>query len=116
MLANGTEVARRDVDATSRQHRCGGQWGGRAAAAAAAWRRQRQRGNDVGSAVVLPPRATAVATKTPAVTAMAGAQTITNNKLKMAAVMATETAMMTAATMTMKMKAPVASAAAAAVW
>jgi hypothetical protein len=32
--------------------------------------------------VVLPPRATAVATKTPAATAMAGAQTTTNNQLK----------------------------------
>jgi hypothetical protein len=44
----------------------------------------------------LPPRATAVATKTPAAIVMAGAQTTINNQLKLAAAMATETAMMTA--------------------
>jgi hypothetical protein len=46
----------------------------------------------------LPPRAAAVATKSPAVIAMAGAQTTINNQLKLAAAMATETMTMTAMT------------------
>ncbi len=41
---------------------------------------------------VLPPGATAVATKTPAATAMAGAQTTINNQLKAATATATEMA------------------------
>jgi hypothetical protein len=53
--------------------------------------------------VVLPPRAAAVAMKTPAATAMAGAQTI-NNQLKAVTVTATETMTMTATTMTMETK------------
>ncbi len=54
---------------------------------------------------VLPPRATAVAMKTPMVTAMAGAQTTINNQLKAATATATETGRMTATTMTMETKA-----------
>ncbi len=43
------------------------------------------------AAAVLPPRAAAVAMKTPAVTAMAGAQTTINNQLNASTAMATET-------------------------
>jgi hypothetical protein len=51
---------------------------------------------------VLPSRTATLVTKTLAATAMAEAQTTTNNQLKAAAAMATEKAMMTVATMTMK--------------
>jgi hypothetical protein len=51
---------------------------------------------------VLPVRTAAVATKTPAATAMVGAHTTINNQLKEAAATATETAMMTVMTMTME--------------
>ena len=47
---------------------------------------------------VLPTCAAAVAIKTPATTAMAGAQTTINNQLKAATATATETTMMTATT------------------
>ncbi len=50
------------------------------------------------AAAKLPPRAAVVAMKTPAATAMAGAQAITNNQLKLAATTATKMATMTAAT------------------
>ena len=53
------------------------------------------------SATVLPPRAAAVAMKTPVVAAMAGAKTTINNQLKALTATATETAM----TMTMETKA-----------
>jgi hypothetical protein len=59
---------------------------------------------------VLPPRAAAVETKTPAATAMVGAQTTMNNQLKSAT--ATETATMTATTMRMETKATEVAAAA----
>ena len=59
---------------------------------------------------VLPPRAAAVAMKTPAVTAMVGAQTTINNQLKSGT--ATETATMTATTMRMETKATLVAAAA----
>jgi hypothetical protein len=62
---------------------------------------------------VLPPRTAAVATKTPAATAMAGAHTTINNYLKEAAATATETGTMTVTMMMMETKA---TAAAAAVW
>jgi hypothetical protein len=52
---------------------------------------------------VLPPRAAAVAMKTPAATAMVGAQTTFNNQLKSATAM--ETATMTATKMRMETKA-----------
>ncbi len=52
------------------------------------------------AAAVLLPRATAVAMKTPAVTAMAGVQTTINNQLNALTATATETATM----MTMEMK------------
>jgi len=52
---------------------------------------------------VLPPRAAAVVMKTPAATAMVGAQITINNQLKSAT--ATETATMTATTMRMETKA-----------
>jgi hypothetical protein len=55
---------------------------------------------------VLQPRAAKVATKTLAVTAMAGKQTTINNQLKAAAAIATEMATMTATTMTKSTKAP----------
>jgi hypothetical protein len=55
--------------------------------------------------VVLPLHSTVVATKTPATTAMVGAQSTTNNQLKVAEAMATETGTMTVTTMTMKTKA-----------
>ena len=61
---------------------------------------------------MLPPRAAAVAMKTPAVTAMVGAQTTINNQLKSGT--ATETATMTATTMRMETKATSVAAAAAA--
>jgi hypothetical protein len=54
------------------------------------------------TAAVLPPRAATVVTKTPAVTAKAGAQTKINNELKVVAATATITATMTAMTMTIK--------------
>jgi hypothetical protein len=54
---------------------------------------------------VLQPRAAAVVTKTPAGTAMAGKQTTINNQLNAAAATATETARMTATTMTKSTKA-----------
>jgi hypothetical protein len=54
---------------------------------------------------VLPPHATAVATKTPVATAMAGEQTTINNQPKAAASKVKEMATMTATTMTMEMKA-----------
>jgi hypothetical protein len=57
---------------------------------------------------VLQPRAAAVATKTPAATAMAGKQITINNQLKAAATTATGMATMTATTMTKSTKAPVA--------
>ncbi len=66
-------------------------------------------------ATVLPPRAATVATKTPAATAIVGAQTTINNQLKAETATATATATMTATMMTMKMKA-MAVAAAAAAW
>ncbi len=44
------------------------------------------------AAAVLPPRAAAVAMKTPAVTAMAGEQTTINNQLNASTATATETA------------------------
>ena len=53
-------------------------------------------------AAALPPRAAAVATKTPAATAKAGAQTTINNQLKSAT--PTETETMTATTMRMETK------------
>ena len=56
------------------------------------------------AAAVLRPRAAAVAMKTPAVTAMAGAQTTINNQLNAS----TATATMTATTMTMETTATVA--------
>ena len=56
------------------------------------------------AAAVLPPRAAAVAMKTPAVTAMAGVQTTINNQLNAS----TAKAMMTATTMTMETTATVA--------
>ena len=59
---------------------------------------------------VLPLRATTVAMKTLAATAMAGAQTI-NNQLKAALVMAMETAKMAATTMMMETKGKMAAAA-----
>jgi hypothetical protein len=46
------------------------------------------------AATVLPPRDAAVAMKTPAVTAMAGAQTTINNQLNASMPTATETATM----------------------
>ncbi len=63
------------------------------------------------TAVVLPPRAATMVTKTPAATVMAGAQTI-NNKLKAAAETATEMEAMTVTTTKMKTKAKAAAAAA----
>ncbi len=54
---------------------------------------------------VLPPRAAALAAKTPVATAMAGEQTTINNQPKAAAPTAMEMATMTATTMTMEMKA-----------
>ncbi len=63
---------------------------------------------------MLPPRSATVATKTPAATAMAGAQTTINNQLKAATATATATAMMAVTTITMKTKATVVVAAAAA--
>mgnify|MGYP000751559869 CR=1 FL=1 len=54
------------------------------------------------TAAALPPRATAVATKTLAATAKAGAQTTINNELKVAAATATITATMTVMTTTIK--------------
>ncbi len=62
---------------------------------------------------VLPPRAATVAMKTPAVTAMAGAQTTINNEQKSVTATATKTATMTETTMTMETKAM---AAAEALW
>jgi hypothetical protein len=53
------------------------------------------------AAAILPPRATAVAMKTPAVTAMAGAQTTINHQLNASTATVNETAM----TMTMETKA-----------
>ncbi len=66
------------------------------------------------SIAMLPPGAAPLATKTPAATAMAGAQTTINNRLKAVAATATETAAMTAMTMTMETKAAAVAAAAAA--
>ena len=54
---------------------------------------------------VLPPRAVAVAMKTPVVTAMVGAQTTINNQIKAATTMAMEMATVTATAMSIKMKA-----------
>ncbi len=53
---------------------------------------------------VLQPRATAVETKTPVGTAMAGKQITINNQLKAVAATATETATMTATRMTKSTK------------
>ncbi len=64
---------------------------------------------------LLPPRTAAVATKTPAATALAGVQTTINNQLKVAAALAMKTAMMTATTMMVRMQTKVAAATAAAV-
>ncbi len=79
-----------------------GDGGGSGSLPAAAVRWQRGSGDDVGqyvgsatalgmaaAAVVLPPRAAAVAMKTPAVTAMAGAQTTINNQLNASTATAT---------------------------
>jgi hypothetical protein len=115
-----------------RQH-CDGKRGGSvaaaeaAAAAAAAARRQRGsgggRGQCIGSTTavgmaaaaaataMLTPRTAAVATKTPAATAMAGAHTTINNQLREAAAMATETVAMKATMMTMETKATATAAA-----
>ncbi len=59
---------------------------------------------------VLPRRALTVSAKTPAATAMAGAQTTINNLLNAAAATAREIATMTATTMTMETKVTVAAA------
>jgi hypothetical protein len=75
--------------------------GSMGAAAAEAWWRQLGSGSlgavaaAAATAAALPPRAAAVATKTPVATAMAGAQTI-NNQLKAAAASAMELAAMAA--------------------
>jgi hypothetical protein len=66
-----------------------------------------------GTAPALPPRTTLEVPKSPAATAMVGAQRAINNQLKAVAAMGTKTMMMTAMTMTMKLKA---TAAAAAAW
>jgi hypothetical protein len=76
--------------------------------AAAAWRRQLG-GGSLGAAAAT--AATAVATKTPAVTAMAGAQTTINNQLKAVAETGMEMVTMTAIMTTMKTKAEVAAVA-----
>ncbi len=60
----------------------------------------------------LPPCTAMVATKTPAATAMVGAQTTKNNQLKAAVAMVTEIAMITAMTTMMQEKAKTASSAA----
>jgi hypothetical protein len=54
---------------------------------------------------VLPPRATAVAMKTPMTTAMAGAQITINNQLNAATATSKETVMMTGTMMTIETKA-----------
>jgi hypothetical protein len=59
---------------------------------------------------VLQPRTIGVATKTPAVTVVVGAQISINNQLKVVAVMARETMTTTTTTMTMKTKGSVAAA------
>ncbi len=51
---------------------------------------------------VLPPCAATVATKTPVATAMVGAQATINNQLKVVMATATDVAMMTVTTTTMK--------------
>jgi hypothetical protein len=95
--------------AAARRQRGGGGGGQRCGSAAVA-------GMAVAAAAtaVLPSRAAAVETKTPAATAIGGAQTTINNQSKAATATATETATMTATTLTMKMKATAAAAAAAA--
>ena len=62
---------------------------------------------------VLPLRTATVAMKTPAATAMAGAQTTVNNQLKAATPMGTKMVTMTAMTMTMETKATAVAMAAA---
>jgi hypothetical protein len=64
-------------------------------AAAAVWRHH---GVSSVAGAALPPRATAVAMKTPVATAMAGAQTTINNQLKAAAATAMDTGMITPTT------------------
>ncbi len=64
------------------------------------------------TAAALLPHTATVATKTPAVTAMVGALTTINNRLKAVAETAMETVTMTATRTTMKMKAKAAAAAA----
>ncbi len=87
-----------------------------AVAAAACWQRGGGGGQRVGSATaagmaaavtttVLPPRATAVAMKTPTATAMAGAQITINNQLNAVMATAKETVTMTGMMMTIETKA-----------
>ncbi len=117
-LGGGVGSAAAAVAAAARRWRPAWQLGGSAASLAAAPQQdaQRQRqlaGSTVAAATapwqrgggghgrgshltaVLPPRAAAVAKKTPVATAMAGSQTTINNQLKAVAAMAMETATMT---------------------
>ncbi len=61
-------------------------------AAGAVWCHRRISGGSRVAGATLPPRAAKVVTKTPAATAMVGAQTTINNPLKAAEAMAMETA------------------------
>jgi len=72
--------------------------------------RERSTSDAAAATAMLPPRAAAVAMKTPAVTAIVGAQTTINNQLKSG--MATETATMTVTAMRMETKATSVAAAA----
>ncbi len=87
------------VVSAARQQRSAWQRGN---STAAAWRHRGMATAAVTTAV-LPPRAAAVAMKTPAATAMVGAQTI-NNQLKTAMVTATEMVAMAATTVMMETK------------